>query len=302
MGAPPSLSPAPPPPMGWPGSPCRGMGRPGGARAAAAQDGGTAAGPGNGGAGRGWRECGGRWGRLGPRTPQSSPCGPCTPRTRPPVRRRRAATGARARTSGADGGRRGSPLGPAQRGRYLLRDHQTDPRPGAQVLPLPPVLPGGPGAGLGQGAPRPRARPRVLGPILGWCSDLWDTFPSSGSCKPGLQSSFCPRVSTGHLRMSSHPCSPPIFRHTPASPSHPALFSAAPSWSCLPAPPGAPFVLLSHTLPLLRTPPPFSDLHDFFFGSRTAPRCWCRMPSELGQGDRPHLGHFGRTQALFHPK
>lgn len=187
--------PAPPPPMGWPGSPCRGMGRPGGARAAAAQDGGTAAGPGNGGAGRGWRECGGRWGRLGPRTSQPSPCRPYTPRTWAPARRRRAATGARARTSGANGGRRGGPLGPAQRGRYLLRDHQADPRPGAQVLPLPPVLPGGPGAGLGQGAPRPRARPRASGPILGWCSHPWDTFPSSGSCKPGLQSTFSPRVS-----------------------------------------------------------------------------------------------------------
>lgn len=155
--------------MGRPGSPCREMGRPGGARAAAAaaaQDGGAAAGPGDGWAGRGWRERAGRRGRPGPRAPQPSPRWPHAPRARPPARRRSAAAGARSRTARAGRGRRRSPLGPTERGRHLLRDHQTDPRPGAQVFPLPPLLPGGPGAGLGQGAPRPRARPRLSDPLV----------------------------------------------------------------------------------------------------------------------------------------
>lgn len=168
MGALPSLSPAPPPPMGRPGSPCREMGRPGGARAAAAavaQDGGAAAGPGDGRAGRGWRERAGRQCRLWPRTPQPSPRRPHAPRARPTTCRR-AASRAGSWTARAGRGRWRGPLGPAERGRHLLRDHQTDPRPGAQVFSLPPLLPGGPGAGLGQGAPRPRARPRPLDPHI----------------------------------------------------------------------------------------------------------------------------------------
>ncbi|PNJ87726.1 KCTD2 isoform 6 [Pongo abelii] len=59
--------------------------------------------------------------------------------------------GAGSRTTRADRGRRRGPLGQTERGRHLLRDHQTDLRPGAQVIPLPPLLPGGPGAGLRQG-------------------------------------------------------------------------------------------------------------------------------------------------------
>nr|Q8CEZ0.1 RecName: Full=BTB/POZ domain-containing protein KCTD2 [Mus musculus]BAC25251.1 unnamed protein product [Mus musculus] len=46
------------------------------------------------------------------RHPADTAASPPPPRT----------AGARARTSGADGRRRGRPLGPAQRGRYLLRD------------------------------------------------------------------------------------------------------------------------------------------------------------------------------------
>lgn len=158
--------------MGRPGSPCREMGRPGGARAvaaAAAQDGGAATGPGGGRAGRGWWEWAGRRGRPGPRTSQPSPRWPRwphVPRPQPPARRRRAAARAGSRTARSGRGRRRGPLGPAERGRHLLRDHPTDPGPGAQVFPLPPLLPGGPGAGLGQGAPRPRARPRPSDPLV----------------------------------------------------------------------------------------------------------------------------------------
>ena len=60
---------------------------------------------------------------------------------------RRAAAGAGSRAAGADRGRWRGPLGPAERGRHLLRDHQADPRPEAQVFSLPPLLPGGSGAG-----------------------------------------------------------------------------------------------------------------------------------------------------------
>lgn len=251
--------PAPPPPMGRPGSPCRGMGRPGGGRAAAAQDGGAAAGPGDGGAGRGLRECGGRRGQLGPRTPQPSPGRPHAPRTRPSERRRRADVGAGARTSGAGRGRRGGPLGSAQRGRHLLRDHQADPRPGAQVLPLPPMLPGGPGAGLGQGAPRPRARPRAVGtPPLGWVfrslgrvslQQALQTRSRVHFCPPGwplqpqeeLPSPFSP--SSGTLR---HPSAPrPLLSSSFQAPSTCTHGSPLSTPLTFAAPPEDPHLLIS---------------------------------------------------------
>ncbi|XP_027281514.1 BTB/POZ domain-containing protein KCTD2 isoform X2 [Cricetulus griseus] len=74
------------------------------AAAAVAQDGGAAAGPAVAALGGAAAERGGRRGQLGPRTPQPSPRRPHAPRTRPPARRRGAAPGAGARTSGAGGG------------------------------------------------------------------------------------------------------------------------------------------------------------------------------------------------------
>ncbi|TKC42177.1 hypothetical protein EI555_014120, partial [Monodon monoceros] len=64
-----------------------------------------------------------------------SPRWPDAPRARPPAHRRRAAAGAGSRTARAGRGRWSRPLGPAERGRHLLRDHQVDPRPGAQEDP-----------------------------------------------------------------------------------------------------------------------------------------------------------------------
>lgn len=42
-------------------------------------------------------------------------------------------------------------MGPSERGRHVLPDHQTDLVPGAQILPVPPV-PRRPGPGFRQGA------------------------------------------------------------------------------------------------------------------------------------------------------
>ena len=238
--------------MGRPGSPCQEMGRPGGARAAAAaaaaQDGGAATGPGDGGAGRGWWEWAGRRGWPGSWAPQPSPCWPHAPRARPPAHRRRAAAGAGSRTSRAGRGRWRRPLGPAERGRHLLRDHQADPRPGAQVFSLPPLLPGGPGAGLGQGVPRPRARPRPSDPLVP------------------------PRLVPRFLQHASHWRAPRAG--TPSSSSFPARLTPG---AILPHPQAhAGFLsdatlrsqrLFPHTVPTfthenpLHTPSPYSSLH-----------------------------------------
>lgn len=81
--------------------------------------------------------------------------------------------------------------------------------------------------------------PGLWVPPPGWCSGLWDAFPSNRPCKPALESTFAPRVGTCGLRRSSPPHSPHLRAHA-SIPLHPALCSATPSRRRPPAPTGAP--------------------------------------------------------------
>jgi hypothetical protein len=131
-------------------------------------------------------------------------------------------------------------------------------------------------------------------PALGRAPGCWDPFqagapisgtrfPPAGPANPDLSPLSSPRVSTGHLRMISRPSSAPSSG-TLRFPFAPRSFL---SCSCVE------LSTCTHGSPLrapvtFPAPPgdhPFSDLHEFFFGSRAAPCCWCQMHSELGQGE-----------------